>query len=85
MLAELVDVGVEQLFCGVEALDVGEHGLVDTGVELAQQGHELVADAVAAGVELGIGVVLDILQASLGDVGVDVGAGEAEEGADDSE
>ena len=41
------------------------------------------ADAVASGVELGIGVVLDELEAALGDIGVDVGTGEAKEGADD--
>ena len=41
------------------------------------------ADAVASGVKLGIGVVLDELEAALGDIGVDVGTGEAKEGADD--
>ena len=43
------------------------------------------ADAVASGVELGIGVVLHIVELACGDVGVDIGTGEAEEGADDSE
>ena len=33
--AELLDVRIEEKFGIVETLDVGQHGLVDTGIEFA--------------------------------------------------
>lgn len=83
-LAQFVDVGAVDELGVVEAPDVGLHGVVDGGVELAEQRHELVAYAVAAGVELGVGVVFHILEAVPPDVVVDVGAAEGEHGMDDS-
>ena len=35
LLSELFYIGIEENFGIVEALDVGQHGLVDTGVEFA--------------------------------------------------
>ena len=81
-LAQFVDVGAVDELGVVEAPDVGLHGVVDGGVELTEQRHELVAYAVAAGVELGVGVVFHVLEAVTGYVVVDVGAAEGEQRAD---
>ena len=70
------------LFCVVEAIDIGLHGVVDRGIELAEERHEAMAELVAACVEGGVGDVFDIRQAVVKDIRVDVGTGERQQRAD---
>ena len=67
----------------VEAFHIGGHGSVDGGIEFAQKRHEAVANLVATGVEFSIGAVLDIVEVVFCYIGIDVGAGEAEQRSDD--
>ena len=80
---EGVEIFVEDGFGVAKTLDVGLHSGVDGGVEIAQQGHELEADAVAAGVEFAIGDILDKGKVIFGHIAVDVGPRETEQRPDD--
>ena len=62
----------------METLDVGSHGVVDRRVKFPQKRHETQAYLVATGIELGVGVVLDIVEVVFDNVGVDIGPREAE-------
>ena len=62
-----------------QTLHVGLHSAVDRGVELAQQRYELQPDAVAAGLELGIGHIVDKGDAVGLDVGIDFGPREGQQ------
>ncbi len=79
---EFVDIGTVEKLGVVEPFYIGGHGAVNRGVELAEQWHETVAYAVAAGIKLGISNVFDIAEVVFDHVGIDFGSGEAEERPD---
>ena len=80
--AELPDIFLIDDFSVVKAFDIGGHRGVDSGVKLAQERHQTVANLVTAGVEFGIGAVLDIFQMILGNIGVDFSPAERQQRTD---
>lgn len=82
-LAEFGDGIVVDCLDLTEAFHIGHHGGVDRGIELAQERHQAVAYLVAPVLEAAVGAVLDITDAVLDDIVVDVLPREAEHGADE--
>ena len=76
------DMSIKDLFCFREPFDVAKHDLVDGGIDVPQEGHELQPDAVAAGFGLRVGVVVDVFKSVGFDIAVYVGAAETEHGMD---
>ena len=65
LLVQNVDISIIQLLDRLEVGDGLLDGVVGCGLDLAQEGHEQMADLIAAVIERGIGVVLDMLQMML--------------------